>query len=445
MGLSALGTSVANVALPNLAAVFDAPFQVVQWVVIAYALTVTCSIVAIGWLGDAIGRRRLLIAGLCVFMAASALCGLAPSLAFLIAGRAVQGLGGAVLLALSLAFVGEIAPKERFGAAIGLLGTMSAVGTSIGPSLGGLLIDAFGWRAIFLINPPLVAIALALVIAHLPADKPRVRDGRPGFDFAGIVTMGLALGAYALAMTIGRGQFGWANLALLAAAAFGLVLFARIEARVPAPLIGRDLFRDPILRSGFVCSAVVSTVLFSILVVGPFHLARVFDLSTMAIGAVIAAGPIAAALTGVPAGRLADRFGAGRVTLWGLIGIEIGCLMIVLIPAGWGPAGFLSATVTVTLGYALFQNANNAHVMQGVEPQRRGVVSGLINLSRNLGQVTGASAMAALFAFAAGPVDVAHAAPTDVHFGTRVTYAVAAILIGVGLYFAAGKAAIKRI
>lgn len=444
MVLSSLGTSVANVALPNLAVSFAAPFQAVQWVVIAYVLTVTCSIVAIGWLGDAIGRRRLLIGGLILFIAASALCGMAPSLETLIAGRALQGLGGATLLALSMAFVGDIAPKERFGAAIGLLGTMSAVGTSIGPSLGGVLIDAFGWRSIFLINLPLGVAALYLTITGLPADKSRDGVERPAFDFAGIAVMALALGAYALAMTLGRGDFGAVNAGMLAAAAIGLFVFLRIEARASSPLIGRDLFRDPILRAGFVCSLLVSTVLFATLIVGPFHLARVFDLSPAAIGAIVAAGPIAAAFIGVPAGRLADRFGAGLVSLAGLVGIEIGCVLIVTIPAGWGPLGYLFATMVMTIGYALFQNANNAHVMQGIDPRKRGVVAGLINLSRNLGQVTGAAAMGALFAYASGPADVLHAEPASVDFGTRATYGVATLLIGAAILFAARKAGLKR-
>ena len=444
MVLSSLGTSVANVALPNLAANFAAPFQTVQWVVIAYVLTVTCSIVAIGWLGDAIGRRRLLIGGTILFTAASTLCGMAPSLETLIAGRALQGLGGATLLALSMAFVGDIAPKERFGAAIGLLGTMSAVGTSIGPSLGGVLIDAFGWRSIFLINLPLGAVALFLIVTRLPADKSRDGVERPAFDFAGIAVMALALGAYALAMTLGRGDFGAANAGLLAAAAIGFFVFLRIETRAASPLIGRDLFRDPILRAGFVCSLLVSTVLFTTLIVGPFHLARVFDLSPAAIGAIVAAGPIAAACVGVPAGRLADRFGAGTVSLAGLIGIEIGSVMIVTIPAAWGPLGYLAAMIVVTVSYAVFQNANNAHVMQGVSPGKRGLISGVISLSRNLGQVTGAAAMGALFAYAAGPEDVLHAAPASVDFGTRATFGTATLLIGAAIVFAARKAQLKR-
>src|SRR5215216_2191711 len=139
MLLSSLGTSIANVALPTLADAFNASFQNVQWIVLAYLLAITTLIVSAGRLGDMIGRRRLLLAGLALFTAASLLCGIAPTLGWLIAARAAQGLGAAVIMALTMAFVGETVPKARTGSAMGLLGTMSAIGTALGPSLGGAL------------------------------------------------------------------------------------------------------------------------------------------------------------------------------------------------------------------------------------------------------------------------------------------------------------------
>ena len=144
MLLSALGTSIANVSLPTLAEAFGASFQEMQWVVLAYLLAVTSLIVSAGRLGDLVGRRRLLSAGLFLFTLASVVCGIASSLPLLIAARAAQGAGAAAMMALSMAFVGDIVPKDQMGRAMGLLGTMSAVGTALGPSLGGFLIAGFG-------------------------------------------------------------------------------------------------------------------------------------------------------------------------------------------------------------------------------------------------------------------------------------------------------------
>lgn len=179
MLLSSLGTSVANVGLPTLAQVFGATFQDVQWVVIAYLLAITTLIVSVGRLGDLIGRRRLLLAGIGVFTLASALCAWAPTLGILIGARALQGLGAAIMMALTMAFVGETVAKNKTGSAMGLLGTMSAIGTALGPSLGGLLIAGFGWRALFLVTVPLGLMTLLLAHLYLPADRRNQPPGAP--------------------------------------------------------------------------------------------------------------------------------------------------------------------------------------------------------------------------------------------------------------------------
>jgi MFS family permease len=155
MLMPSLDTSIANVGLPTLAQAFGASFQAVQWIVLAYLLAITTLIVSVGRLGDIVGRRRLLLAGIGLFTLASLLCGLASWLWLLIAARAAQGLGAAIMMALTVALASETVGKARTGSAMGLLGTMSAIGTTLGPSLGGVLIAGFGWRVIFLVNLPL--------------------------------------------------------------------------------------------------------------------------------------------------------------------------------------------------------------------------------------------------------------------------------------------------
>jgi MFS family permease len=168
MLLSSLGTSIANVALPTLAQAFNASFQEVQWIVLAYLLAITTLIVSVGRLGDITGRRRLLLAGIFLFTVASVLCGVAPKLWLLIAARAAQGFGAAIMMALTMALVSETVPKAKTGSAMGLLGTMSAIGTALGPSLGGVLIAGLSWRAIFLVNVPLGILTFSSR-ASLPA------------------------------------------------------------------------------------------------------------------------------------------------------------------------------------------------------------------------------------------------------------------------------------
>ena len=166
--LSSLSTSIANVALPTLAQVFNASFQDVQWVVLAYLLAITTLVVSAGRLSDIAGRRRVLLAGIALFTLASVVCSVAPTLWLLIAARAAQGIGAAIMMALAMAFVGDTVPKAKTGSAMGLLAAMSAIGTALGPSLGGVLIAGPGWRTIFLVNVPLGVLTAALAYRSLP-------------------------------------------------------------------------------------------------------------------------------------------------------------------------------------------------------------------------------------------------------------------------------------
>ncbi|MBN9390941.1 MAG: MFS transporter [Chloroflexi bacterium] len=436
--LPALGTSIASVSLPTLAQTFNASFPQVQWIVLAYLLATTALVVSAGRLGDIFGRRRLLMSGLVVFTAASILCGAAPTLWLLIAARAAQGFGAAVMLSLSMALVGETVPKQKTGSAMGLLGTMSAIGTALGPSLGGILISELSWRSIFLINLPLGGLTFFLAYRYLPVEQgKKAREGeRVRFDTLGTLVLALTLAGYALAMTLGGGKFGVLNIAHLVAALFGAGLFVLTEAKATSPLIKLAVFRNPLMSGGFATSTLVTTVLMATLVVGPFYLAYGLGLGSALIGLVMSVGPVVVALTGIPAGRLVDRLGAQRLTILGLVTIMVGAFGLTLIPFGFGIPGYLAPIAFITFGYALFQTANNTAVMKDVPSDRRGAISGLLNLSRNLGLITGTSVMGALFALASGTSEITEASAEAVAGGMRITFAVAAGLILVALIIA---------
>jgi MFS family permease len=371
MLMPSLDTSIANVALPTLADAFGASFRAVQWVVLAYLIAITALIVGAGRLGDLLGRRRLLLAGIALFTAASLLCGAAPTLPVLVAARAVQGLGAAIMMALTVAVVGETVPKGRIGSAMGLLGTMSAIGTTLGPSIGGLLIAGAGWRMMFLVNVPLGIANFLLARRTLPADRPRAAAAWP-----------------------------WTG-----------------------------MFRDRTLGAGLAATVLVSAVMMATMVVGPFYLARALGLDAVRVGVVMSVGPLMAAIAGIFAGRVVDRFGAHRMAITGLGLMSVGLLALALSPGTFGIAGYVASIVVVTAHYALFQAANNTSVMTGAAVDGRGVVSGMLGLSRYVGLIAGASAMGAVFAHAVGATDVTTAAPAAVAAGMRTTFLVAATLV----------------
>lgn len=394
MLLSSLSTSIANVALPALVQAFAAPFHAVQWVVIAYLMTITVVIVGAGRLGDVVGRRRMLRIGLGLFTLASVACGLAPGLWPLVAARVLQGLGAAVMMALSLALVNETVPKDRAGRTMGLLGTLSAVGTALGPTLGGWLIGAWGWQAIFWVQVPLALVALALALRHLPADVPSAASGatRPGH--AGAVLQAL---------------------------------------------------RQPLMTTGFATSALATTVVMATLVVGPFYLAGAFGLDAARMGLVMSVGPAVAALVAAPAGRLVDRLGAGRVNLGGLFLMGLGSASLPFAAAAGGVAGYAGALAFITAGYATVQTANNTAVMAQATADQRGLVSGLLQLSRNLGLIAGASVMGTVFQFGTSAAPGLAADGPALAAGLRLTFLVAAALVSLAAVLSLGAARQKTV
>ena len=443
MLLASLGVSIPNVALPTLAQSFTASFQAVQWVIISYLLAVTIMIVGVGRLGDIVGHRRVLLAGIGLFTVASFLCGIAPTLWMLIVARVGQGLGAAILLALTVALIRETVPKERTGSAMGLLGTMSAIGTALGPALGGFLIAGPGWRAIFLILVPLGILNFFLVHRYLQIHRPSGKINRSDFDSLGTLLLGLTLAAYALAVTVGNSHFNRFNVVLWLATVLGGSLFVLAEAKVASPLIPLAAFRNTVLSTSLVMNALVATVMMTTLVVGPFYLALALGLNEAGVGLVMSVGPIISTLSGVPAGRMVDRWGASFVIIVGLIEMAVGTFALSMLPAMFGMGGYIAAIIVLTPGYQLFQAANNTTVMMDVNTDQRGVISGMLNLSRNLGLLTGASVMGAVFAFTLGTMDITTAHPEVVANGVQITFAIASGLIVVAAVISMGSRALS--
>jgi MFS family permease len=254
------------------------------------------------------------------------------------------------MMALAMASVGEAVPKAKIGSAMGLLGTMSAVGTALGPALGGTLIAGLGWRAIFLINVPLGVLAYVLAFRHLPVDRRMLTTNRHGFDAVGTLLLALALGAYSLAMTVGGGSFGPLNTALLCTAGIGAGLFVLAQSKAASPLVPLSMLRDSALPASLATNVLVATVMMTTLVVGPLYLSRALGLDAALVGAVMSIGPLLAALTGILAGRIVDRFGAPVMTIAGLVQMGAGTIVLSLAPAAFGTAGFVGAMLILTPG-----------------------------------------------------------------------------------------------
>lgn len=436
--LSSLGGSVVNVGLPTLSRAFAISFPQAQWIVIAYFLAVISLIVNAGRLADSVGRQRLILAGLALFGLASIGAGAASSFWFLIGARALQGVGGAIMLVLAFALVCDIVRPERLGSALGLLAAMSGLGTAAGPSLGGLLIAVSGWRALFLVNVP-VCIAIAWMIYRtVPRTlHPEATPWRP--DWAGTALLISALCAYCYAATPASGHFATGNAIALTLAVAAAAAFILVERRAADPLLRLGMFRDVVLCGNLAMSVIGSAVIMATLVVGPFYLVEGLRMKPVQAGLILSAGPVISVIAGVPIGRLVDRLGIAAMSISGLVIMGAGTMALALGEGIVGLPRFVGAMIAVMGGYGAFQIANNAAVMAKSSSGTRGNFAGMINLSRNIGLVTGASVMASIFSATAH--DQTSPGLAAAH-GLRATFAAAAGMVAVAVAIGLSSGAI---
>lgn len=372
--LASLGTSIVNIALPTLAEVFLLPFIQVQAVVIGYLISLTITVVIAGRLGDRYGCKSMLIVGLVIFSLASLLCSVAPSLRILVAARSFQGIGAAFLMTLAMALTRQTVSKSQVGRAMGMLGTISALGTALGPVLGGFLIALSGWQSIFGLQFILASIAIILAWVLLPNDC--------------------------------------------------------IRKQIPTLSSWQP---DQNIVPNLLVNLLVATVMMSTLVIGPFYLSLGLSLDQIQVGLIMGIGPVVAILSGIPSGRLVDCWGSRYIVTIGLIFLIIGSFMLAIVPKLMGLSGYILPIIILTSGYQLFQAANNTMTLADVPKARQGVVSGLLSLSRNMGLIIGASVMGAIFSFGVGTNQFNQATALAIIDGMQFTFLCAGALMIVGL------------
>ncbi len=421
-----LGISIVTVSLPTLSRAFSTDLSQTQWIILAYLATVTVSIVAVGRLADIFGLRRVLILGLILFAAASIACVFAPTFILLVITRAIQGIGGAILMAIPVSIAREIVPRDRLGSAMGLMGTMSAIGTALGPSAGGTLIAGLGWRAAFVALTISASASLFLVLRAIPGRTVPSTGAKNMLDLPGAFFLALSLGSYAFLTNAHHGMTAIQTVALCILVAGSLVTFVVVEQRAAAPLIPLRMLFDKGIGSGFAMNLLIGTIMMSTLVVGPFFLAFALGLDETMVGLVMAVGPVTSALSGLPAGRLTDKLGASRVVLIGLMQTAVGLLCLAFLPRMFGVVGYIVALVSLTPGFQMFLAANTTAVMSNAAEDQRGRLSGLLGLSRNLGFMTGTSVMSTVFVTILGSAKITDAARTDIETAFTTTFVVAA-------------------
>jgi EmrB/QacA subfamily drug resistance transporter len=390
-----LDVTIVNVALPDIQKELGSSFQDLQWVVDAYALALAALLLASGSLGDLLGRKRIFVAGLVIFSGASLVCGLSGSPGMLNVARAVQGGGGAMMFATSLALIAQEFPANERGTAFGIWGATTGFAVAVGPLVGGALTDGFGWEWIFLVNVPIGVITLAITLMTVRDSE---RDPTARIDWAGLVTFSAGLFCLVYALIRGNDD-GWGSakiLVLLAAAAALLAAFAVVELRRDQPLLDLRLFRIPTFTGAQIVAFSIHASMFSMFLYITLYMQNVLGFSPLETGLRFLPVSLLSFLAAPIAGKLAERypvrgFLSAGLTLTGLGLVEMHGLQpsdswTALLP------GFILAGVGIG-----FINPPLATAAIGVvEPRRSGAASGINSTFRQVGTAVGIAGLGAI-------------------------------------------------
>ena len=392
-----LDNTVVNVALPSIQKDLGASLSSLEWTVNAYTLTFAVLLITGGRLGDIFGRRRAFVFGVILFAASSALIGLAPDQAWLVAGRAVQGMGAAFMMPGTLSIISNTFPPHERGRAIGTWAGVSALALALGPAVGGALTEYVSWRAIFFLNLPVAIGAVVVTLFAVRESFDKTVERR--VDFAGIGTLSVGLSALVLALVEGN-SWGWGSteiVALLAAAVIGLVAFVLVELHGEAPMVQFEFFRS---RSFLGANSVAFIVSFAMLAMFFFialYMQNVLGYGALDAGIRFLPSTVIIIFTAPIAGRLADRIGPRIPMTAGLSLVALALFLQSQVTTTTGYGDLLVPFMIMGLGMGLTMSPMSTAAMNAVSAHKAGVASGILSMSRMVGGTFGVAAIGALF------------------------------------------------
>jgi len=395
--MSALDTSVVNVVLPIITKSFDSHIATVEWVVIIYLLIVSGLLLSFGRLGDIRGHKPVFLIGFSIFIISSALCGISPTIELLILFRGMQAIGAAMLAANSPAILTKSFPASQRGQALGLQATMTYLGLTAAPSLGGWLTELVSWRAVFYINIPVGLFALVLAWLFIPADGDEKL--RESFDFQGAFLF--LAGLVTLLLGLNQGYaWGWFStniISLFIIAGIFLALFIYVEKRKSNPLLDLTLFSNRVFSAAAVSAVLNYIAVFSILLLMPFYLLQGRDFTPSQAGLILTIQPIVMAIVAPISGSISDRIGTRIPTVFGMVVLSIGIFLM----SSLGPTTSISqigiVLAIVGLGTGTFISPNNSAIMGAAPQKRQGIAAGLLATARSTGMVLGVGLAGAIF------------------------------------------------
>ncbi|MEW5249111.1 MFS transporter [Microbulbifer sp. 2201CG32-9] len=430
--VNALAVSSVNIVLPALIQDLGTTYGRAQWAIISFVTFLTATLAVAGRVSDRIGRTNIFVVGVVIFTLSALCCGISTHIWMLVFFRALQGMGAAMFVAVAMAIASDTFPKSRAGTAIGLLGSASAVGTGTGPVLGGLLLEVFSWQSVFLVQASIGMLIFLLAKRVLPDDA-GVRGAtivRPQLEMPIFIGVFSAVLFYTLSIKPLNSNYGAVNViaaALSGVALLSLLVLKRRLSRTFSPVNASQW--DYSLWGNLAGNLLVGAAVMSSQVVAPFYLTMALGLDFSRTGLVMSAGSFSVAIFAHVAGRLVDRFKSRLAIFVGLGLMVSGALGVIYLELGDGVPGYLLYATVTAAGYGTYLSSNNAFTMHDAGAEQRGNISGLLNLSRNLGLLTGVSIMGVVFAVASGLSRVEKVDPTLVVAGLNQVYVLALLLL----------------
>jgi EmrB/QacA subfamily drug resistance transporter len=392
--MSTLDISIVNISLPRIMGDLNADLGAIQWVVLAYLLTISSLLLAFGRLADLIGRKRVYVAGFVVFTLGNLLAGLSQSVIEITFARAITGVGGAMIQANGAAVTAAVFPPEERGKALGLNGTIVASGLVAGPTAGGLLTDALTWRSVFFVAIPVGLLAIpfaALVLQEARISMPRGARREP-FDWLGALLWAGLLFSFLFALNRGP-DMGWGSPAivtLFVGSALLLVVFLLVELKNAYPTIRLSLFRIWGFSAGCTASFSIFAGQPASTFLMPFYLQVALSLSARTAGLLMTTVPFTMALAAPLSGRLSDRYGSRGLATAGLAILVVGFFLLSRITtADQGYAAIVGTLAVLGVGIGMFQSPNNSFIFGSVPREHYGVASGFIATMRTTGNSLG--------------------------------------------------------
>ena len=400
--MTALDGAIVNIALPSIANAYGVALNgQIQWVVIGYLVVIASLLLSFGRLADTWGAKRVWSWGIVIFTASSAANGLAPGLGWLIAFRAVQGVGAAMMFAPSAALIMKTFPGDQRGRALGINAVVVSLAVSAGPVLGGVLTDYLSWRWVFFANVPVGLVNFFWTLRVLPSD----RQGRTSgfdvrdFDVLGAALFALGLGGLTLGLSFGR-DWGWGSTPILGSLALGTLSFAAAlfaETRVKRPLVDLTLFKNRTFASAFFSLLLGMTAFFSVGFLMPFYFEQLRGFSTARAGLLLTPMSVAVGVVGPLSGSLADRIGSRLLSPLGLAVAALGLLMLSRLDASSALWFIILALALGGIGRGIFFSPNTSSLMGAAPGSESGMASGLLAVGRTVGQALSIAVMGAVF------------------------------------------------